>query len=550
MKRAALVWVSVVLAGGALHEARAWTAPLEISASSANERSTPRIARGAVTGNFYVVYVNKSSPWQCCFRQRSAAGDWGAVEVISGAQFATRMELAEDGQGRPHVMYASYNTSGSLDLVHAYRNAGSWISTYVGATSAYEDQPHMAVDAGGRIHVVFTRTSSESSAGDVVYRSWNAGAWGAEIVIGHTDQSYYRRPDVCVDPVDNLHVVWGDKSGSVYKIRYRKFDGTAWSVMQDVGSSTAFPSYAKIAALSVDYLLVVWDDANITYNHSGNGGAAWAFGLSGSVQGQVLSSDRSPAMDGGAGLAHLITTTAPSFHGVGYRQWNGTAWSAPQNVYSDAYWKGWPDVAADAGGTVHAVWDEVYGGGDTWEHYIAYSTSAADTLPPGAVIGFTAAANHNFVALGWTNPSDPDYQRTIVRVSTTGYPASPTDGSPLADRPNTPGSTDGCTHASVVNGTRYYYAAFARDSNGLYAAAATATARPFVPPDIDRDGDVDQSDFGVMQRCLSGPFVAQADADCQGALLDNDTDVDDDDIAAFVACMSGAGMAYVPTCAD
>jgi hypothetical protein len=38
---------------------------------------------------------------------------------------------------------------------------------------------------------------------------------------------------------------------------------------------------------------------------------------------------------------------------------------------------------------------------------------------------------------------------------------------------------------------------------------------PLVPGDFDRDGDVDQEDFGIFQRCLSGANIP-ADPDCAG----------------------------------
>jgi len=57
--------------------------------------------------------------------------------------------------------------------------------------------------------------------------------------------------------------------------------------------------------------------------------------------------------------------------------------------------------------------------------------------------------------------------------------------------------------------------------------------------DFDRDGDVDQSDFGRIQGCISGPGTIQASPECADAHLDADRDVDTDDIALFRRCMSG-----------
>jgi lysophospholipase L1-like esterase len=64
--------------------------------------------------------------------------------------------------------------------------------------------------------------------------------------------------------------------------------------------------------------------------------------------------------------------------------------------------------------------------------------------------------------------------------------------------------------------------------------------------DFDRDGDVDQADFGHLQSCLSGTGVAQDDYDCRNGRLDDDNDVDEVDLTAFLGCMGGADR--TPTC--
>ncbi|NLE60023.1 MAG: hypothetical protein GX616_16855 [Planctomycetes bacterium] len=69
-------------------------------------------------------------------------------------------------------------------------------------------------------------------------------------------------------------------------------------------------------------------------------------------------------------------------------------------------------------------------------------------------------------------------------------------------------------------------------------------------PDFDRDGDVDQEDFGLFQACYTSPGVAQEDPDCAKAMLDGDDDVDPADFAIFLNCMAGPGVAYAIDCAD
>jgi hypothetical protein len=70
--------------------------------------------------------------------------------------------------------------------------------------------------------------------------------------------------------------------------------------------------------------------------------------------------------------------------------------------------------------------------------------------------------------------------------------------------------------------------------------------------DFDGDGDVDQTDYGHFQACLTGAGVAVTDADCQDADLDQGAgnDVDSDDFTVFVHCYSGPDIAADPACGN
>ena len=67
--------------------------------------------------------------------------------------------------------------------------------------------------------------------------------------------------------------------------------------------------------------------------------------------------------------------------------------------------------------------------------------------------------------------------------------------------------------------------------------------------DEDGDGDVDQTDFGAFQRCLSGAGQAYG-CGCAWADGDVDGDVDADDMTRFEACASGPSVAASVDCND
>lgn len=70
---------------------------------------------------------------------------------------------------------------------------------------------------------------------------------------------------------------------------------------------------------------------------------------------------------------------------------------------------------------------------------------------------------------------------------------------------------------------------------------------PMLPrADFDRDGDVDQVDFGHMQVCLSGTSPPRYG--CRNADLNRDNRIDENDFVIFVGCASGPGMPASPGC--
>lgn len=79
-------------------------------------------------------------------------------------------------------------------------------------------------------------------------------------------------------------------------------------------------------------------------------------------------------------------------------------------------------------------------------------------------------------------------------------------------------------------------------------AYLTGSVRIPIPCDFDDDGDVDLTDFGHLQQCLSGQEVAQTTTACEDTLLDADIDVDGDDVDLFMQCLSGAGIPGDPDC--
>jgi hypothetical protein len=100
------------------------------------------------------------------------------------------------------------------------------------------------------------------------------------------------------------------------------------------------------------------------------------------------------------------------------------------------------------------------------------TATPADTTAPANVTSFAAAQGASGVInLSWTNPTDTDFVKVLIRRATTGYPFYPTDGTTVYDDTGTSTSDTGLTP-----GTTYYYTAFPYDEVPNYSSGAYAEA--------------------------------------------------------------------------
>lgn len=171
----------------------------------------------------------------------------------------------------------------------------------------------------------------------------------------------------------------------------------------------------------------------------------------------------------GAGNVYAAFTWLPT-HSTGFSKWNGSSWSAPENVGVPGTWPGWADIATFADGTANIAFD-YYG--------VFYVNSAPDPVPPGPATGFYADVADGRANLTWKTPLDWDTSGTMIRCRTDRYPTGVTDGSLVCDQPSGPNTQVTFLHTGLTNGLTYYYSAFAHDPTLNYATGVNAAGRPW-----------------------------------------------------------------------
>ncbi len=140
-------------------------------------------------------------------------------------------------------------------------------------------------------------------------------------------------------------------------------------------------------------------------------------------------------------------------------------------------------------------------GAGGWSARLVTQARAGDSAPPPPLTAFEARAGDRWNLLRWTAPDDADYHAVMIRYQTGSYPVSPDSGTLVENGANgifvgEPGVADSFTHKNLVNGEKYWYAAFAVDfSNNIETGGAHAAAQP-----VDGGAPAEVSDFTIEAR--------------------------------------------------
>jgi len=176
-------------------------------------------------------------------------------------------------------------------------------------TDSISNHPALYQDKRGWIHVVWEdRTPGHY---DIYYTFYDGNVWADTQNVSHGLTCW--GPDVAVDILNNVHVVWGDYDTG--EIMWTMYDGNSWSTPVSLSDSIPYSCQGPELDVSpvTNYVHCVWHNL------------------------------------GAADIWH-------SFY-------NGVTWSTPENVSNDPDDSAWPDIAVDGIDRKHLVWMD-YGTAD------------------------------------------------------------------------------------------------------------------------------------------------------------------------------------------
>jgi hypothetical protein len=271
--------------------------------------------------------------------------------------------------------------------------------------------PSLAADRFGNVHVAFHKGNPGPAFG-IQYMKWNGTtrAWGDKMTVSANSTEFYNA-EIAVDPLGDIHVVWGDLSnfsgastyGEDKDIFYRKLVASTntWGRIVHLTDDDLTDAHgSEVGGIVADFhgnLHVVW--------HEGGDQAGLGFGLDVDVFYRkwnvssgvweprvVVSSD--PAGKAGSttpdidvdtkGNVHFVWRDHSDVDGAGshagdifYRKWDSTnnTWENTISLTNDLndQLNGWfPEVASDRLGNLAVVWWDQSGLNDSGEDADVY----------------------------------------------------------------------------------------------------------------------------------------------------------------------------------
>ena len=222
------------------------------------------------------------------FFKKSVDGgtSWSANQRLTWSlEDSYNTDSAADSFGHLHIVWYESLMQPEVYYKKSTDAGASWLTsrrlTWTGGTSSH---PDIAVDYLGQLHLVW---KGEATGNDQIYykkSTDNGETWTASKRLTWTSgDTWY--PAMTVTSSGDIHVVWDDDTPGNKEIYYKKSTdgGDTWTASKRITWTPGASMYSGIAVDSTGQLHVVWyenvsGNNEIYYSRSTDGGASWSPG--------------------------------------------------------------------------------------------------------------------------------------------------------------------------------------------------------------------------------------------------------------------------------
>lgn len=234
----------------------------------------PAIAADAAD-RAHVVFVNQFGGNYEIYHCRWNGAKWSLprnVSNTSGVSSAPGLAIAPDGTLR--VVWAD-NTPGYSVIYHAYWNGTYWINEPI--PHAMGGAPAVAVSTDGVVHVVWQDRDAPGAPYEVYYSGWNGSDWSLPENLSDSMAEPSIIPSVAVDQDGRAHVGWQEKVDGRYMVYYTWGGVGFWSIPEKISDAEAEAYLPSMAASRNSTVYVGWDESTLVlYRSRGSSDASWS----------------------------------------------------------------------------------------------------------------------------------------------------------------------------------------------------------------------------------------------------------------------------------
>ncbi|MFW9851557.1 MAG: hypothetical protein ACFFDS_01295 [Candidatus Thorarchaeota archaeon] len=200
---------------------------------------------------------------------------WSITEVVSteSSLHSYYPSVSVDSLNNVHVSWQESTSS----ILYKYRNSTSQLWTTVQQISAESTgivrYPSLKIDSLDNVHVAWDDTTNyleSGSDGDIFYKYWSniSKSWSTTEVVSTESSENSLFPEICIDPCDNIHVVWRDTTdylncGTDQDIFYKHWNTVDkfWSTTEVVSTeSNLAAKKPTISVYQTNEIHITWYD--------------------------------------------------------------------------------------------------------------------------------------------------------------------------------------------------------------------------------------------------------------------------------------------------
>ncbi len=307
------------------------------------------------------------------------------VNISNTESLSTYPSMCIDRRGWLHVVWeekvdGSIGAHGVNDIYYTcyYKDSIWTIPVNVSNDSFASWGPDVAVDTLNRVHVVWFNYET----GKIMWTMCEDGVWTTPVSISDSVPYACQGCRIAVNPLDNtVHCVWHDLAypPDGGKIWHSYFDGNAWSSVEAVSEEGDNSAWADIAVDSLGRLHVVWKDYGTNdIFYSCFDSVSWSSpvnisNLSGQSCTPRIAIDRN-------NNPHVVWEERTGVSEVYYTYFDGSRWMEPMLV--DIDYSGSPVIAVDKNNRVHVAWTHTNGTSNIF--YTVYTDTVREFPPENA----------------------------------------------------------------------------------------------------------------------------------------------------------------------